>query len=198
MKTRLLTAATENIAEAAAVIKKGGLVVYPTDTVYGLGCDPFNGTAVESLLRVKGERDKPLPILAYSMDDVERVAELPERARKFGERHWPGPLTLVLLRKNLPEVVTLSSTTVGVRIPNNAIALMLLKLSGGLLVGTSANKSGEPPPCTALEAYERLEDEVDVVLDGGPSELKASSTVLDLTSHTPRILRAGALSLKEL
>ncbi len=198
MKTRILTATTENVKEAAEVVKKGGLVVYPTDTVYGLGCDPFNAAAVVRLIEAKGGRDKPLPILAHSMGDVERVAELPEKARRLGEKHWPGPLTLILLRKNLPDIVTLGSATVGVRIPNNTTALTLLKLSGGLLVGTSANKSRAQPPSTALEAYEQLKDEVDVVLDGGSAGLRVPSTIVDLTGKKPRMLRAGALNIKEL
>lgn len=198
MKTRILTANTENIREAALVVKRGGLVVYPTDTVYGLGCDPFNIDAVERLINAKGGRNKPLPILARSTGDVERVAELSEKAKELAERYWPGPLTLILQRKDLPDIVTLHSATVGVRIPKNKVALTLLRLSGGLLVGTSANRGGARPPSTASEAHEQLKNEVDVILDGGATELKVSSTVLDLTSEKPKVLRKGSLILEGL
>ena len=198
MNTRILTATKKNIEEAAEVIKKGGLVVYPTDTVYGLGCDPFNVNAVRKLIEAKGERDKPLPILACRMIDVERIAELSERARKLGEKYWPGPLTLVLPRRSLPDVVTLGSAAVGVRIPGNPIAMTLLEHSGGLLVGTSANKTGQPPSSTALEAYEQLKDNVDVVLDGGSAKLRVSSTVIDLTGKEVKMLRKGPLIIQEL
>jgi L-threonylcarbamoyladenylate synthase len=191
---RILKATLENIRVAAKVVKEGGLVVYPTDTVYGLGCDPFNVDAVERLIAVKGSRDKALPILAYSLGDVERVAGLSERARKVGERFWPRPLTLVLPKKFIPDVVTFGLGTVGVRVPNHKVALELLKLCGGLLVGTSANKSGCEPPCTAVGAFKQLGGEVDMVLDGGVAEFGVSSTVVDLTGGVPRLLRRGVVS----
>jgi L-threonylcarbamoyladenylate synthase len=197
MKTRILTATLENIKEAAGAVKNGGLVVYPTETVYGLGCDPFNASAVKRLIKTKGARDKPLPILAYSVHDVKRVAELTEKGEELARKFWPGPLTLILPRKGLPDIVTLGSATVGVRIPKNGVALKLLEFSGGLLVGTSANKTGAQPSSTALEAYEQLKDEVDVVLDGGVVEFGVSSTVLDLTSSDHKIIRKGPLTVKE-
>jgi L-threonylcarbamoyladenylate synthase len=198
MRTRVLKATLRNVADAARIVRKGGLVVYPTDTVYGLGCDPFNTDAVKRLIRAKGSRDKPLPILAHCLDDVEQVAELSGTARRMGERFWPGPLTLVLLKKDIPDVVTLDSATVGVRIPDHRLTLRLIELSGGLLVGTSANKAGLPPSSTASEAYEQLRGKVDVVLDGGNAKLRVSSTVLDLTSETPKVLREGLLKLENL
>ena len=197
MKTRILTATLENIKGAAEAVKEGGLVVYPTETVYGLGCDPFNVSAVKRLIQAKGARDKPLPILAHSVHDVKRVAELTEKGEELARKFWPGPLTLILSRKCLPDIVTLGSATVGVRIPKNGVALKLLEFSGGLLVGTSANKTGAKPSSTALEAYEQLKDEVDMVLDGGLVEFGVSSTVLDLTSKDPKIIREGPLTVKE-
>ncbi len=194
---RVLKATLENARVAAEVVKKGGLVVYPTDTVYGLGCDPFNVDAVERLIRVKGGRDKALPILASSFSDVERVAELSEGARRVGERFWPGPLTTVLPKKYLPGIVTFGSTTVGMRIPRHEVALELIRLSGGLLVGTSANKTGSRAPSSAVEACGQLGDEVDVILDGGVTGLGVSSSVVDLTGEKPRILRKETVSLEE-
>jgi L-threonylcarbamoyladenylate synthase len=197
VKTRILTATLENVKEVAEVVKKGGLVVYPTETVYGLGCDPFNVSAVKRLIETKGARDKPLPILAHSVHDVERIAELTKKGEELARKFWPGPLTLILPRRVLPDIVTLGSATVGVRIPKNGVALKLLEYSGGLLVGTSANKTGALPSLTALEAYAQLKDEVDVVLDGGAVEFGVSSTVLDLTSNDPKIIREGPLTVKE-
>jgi len=193
---RILKATLENIRVAAKVVKRGGLVVYPTETVYGLGCDPLNVSAVESLIRVKGGRDSPLPILAYSFGDVEKIAELSEGARKVGERFWPGPLTLVLPKKFLPDVVTFGLMTVGVRMPNHKVALELVRLSGGLLVGTSANKSGIEPPCNATGAFEQLGGEVDVFLDGGVVEFGVSSTVVDLSCGVPGLLREGVVGFE--
>jgi L-threonylcarbamoyladenylate synthase len=185
------------VTAAAEVVRAGGLVVYPTDTVYGLGCDPFNVATVRRLIRIKGTRDKPLPILSSSLDDVERVAELSEQARRIASRFWPGPLTLVLPKKSLPTEVTFSLPTVGIRIPDHRLALSLIRWSGGVLVGTSANKAGVSPPTTAAEAYECLGNEVDIVLDGGQAKIGASSTVLDLTAKTPKVLRRGPASPKE-
>jgi L-threonylcarbamoyladenylate synthase len=194
---KVLKATLENVRVAAEIVKRGGLVVYPTDTVYGLGCDPFNLGAVERLIRVKGVRDKPLPILAGSLDDVERVAELSFDARRVGERFWPGPLTLVLPKRLLSDVVTFGLATVGVRIPDHEVALELIRLSGGLLVGTSANKTGFKPPVSVAEVSEQLRGEVDVVLDGGVTELGVSSTVLDLSGGEVKVLRSGCVSLED-
>ncbi len=181
----------ENIVATAEIVKEGGLVVYPTDTVYGLGCDPFNLEAVERLREVKGSRDKPFPILSSSLDGVAKVAEFSPKVREICKRYWPGPLTLVLPKKPLPIAATLGADTVGVRIPNNQVALTLIKLSGGILVGTSANKTGAQPTSTAAEARRQLNDEVDVILDGGAADLGISSTVIDLTEAKPRLLRLG-------
>ncbi|MCK4476924.1 threonylcarbamoyl-AMP synthase [Candidatus Bathyarchaeota archaeon] len=196
-KTRILKATLENVRAAAEIVKKGGLIVYPTDTVYGLGCDPFNISAVEKLIRVKGTRDKPLPILAYSLNDIERVAELSEKARRIGEKFWPGPLTLILPKKRSSDIITFSLTTIGVRIPNHKVALKLIGLSGGLLIGTSANKTGVQPPSNAAEAYEQLNGKVDVILDGGMVKLGVPSTILDLTCERLEVLRNGPVNLED-
>ncbi len=196
---RILRATKDNIVLASQTVKKGGLVVYPTDTVYGLGCDPFNMEAVTRVFKVKGERDKPLPILASDVESVKKIAFLSETARRVAAKFWPGPLTLVVPKKPiLPDVVTCNLDSVGVRIPQHNVALRLISLSNGLLVGTSANKTGEKPPCTAQEAAEKLRKKVDIFLDGGPALLGAPSTVVDLTQEKPKILREGSISLEEL
>ncbi len=194
----MLKASLKNIKAAAEIVKRGGLVVYPTDTVYGLGCDPFNVNAVEKLIQAKGTRGKPLPVLSYSLEEIERIAELSEDARRIGEKFWPGPLTLVLPKKLLPDIVTFGLASVGVRIPKHDVALELLRLSGRLLAGTSANKTGFHPSLTPFEARKQLKNEVDVILDGGAVPVGISSTIIDLTDEKPRILRKGPISLEDI
>lgn len=196
---QVLKATLKNIHIAANVVKKGGLVVYPTDTVYGLGCNPLNEEAVKRVFKVKGERKKPLPILACSMEDAEKIADFSQKAKKIAEKFWPGPLTMVLPKKPiLPSIVTCNQDSVGVRVPNHEVALLLICQSNGLLVGTSANKSGQKPPVTVEEAIQQIGDEIDVFLNGGSCPLKVSSTIVDLTSEQPQILRAGLISLREI
>lgn len=192
---RILKATSDNIRVSSRVVRSGGLVVYPTDTVYGLGCDPLNVKAVRRVFRVKGDRKKPLPILACSLADIENIAYLSDVARRIAARFWPGPLTLVVPKKPaLPEAVTCGLGSVGVRIPKHDVAIQLMRLSDGLLVGTSANKTGQKPPQTASRAAKQLGEEVDVILDGGPTPLGVSSTVVDLAAEEPRILREGPVS----
>lgn len=196
----LLKATKDNISQAAKTVKNGGLVVYPTDTVYGLGCDPFNTNAVEKVFKAKGERkNKPLPILASEMKAVERIAHMNKNARKIAKAYWPGPLTLVVPKKpTLPNIVTCDLESVGVRIPNHKIALQLITLCDGLLVGTSANKTGEKPPKTAQEAAIQLGEEIDIILDDGPTPLGLESSIIDLTQEEPKILREGTIKLKNI
>lgn len=196
---RILTAKEDNILRASRIIARGGLVVYPTDTVYGLGCDPLNIEAVTRVLNVKGEREKPLPILASDINSVKKIGFVSERAGRIAARFWPGPLTIVVPKKPvLPNLVTCTLNSVGVRIPQHEVALRLISLSNGLLVGTSANKTGEKPPRTAREAAEQLGKEVDMILDGGPAPLGVPSTVVDLSQEKLKILREGSISLEEL
>jgi L-threonylcarbamoyladenylate synthase len=196
---QILPATEESFVRAARVVKKGGLVIYPTDTVYGLGCDPLNDDAVIKVFKVKGRERKALPILASSVANVERIAHLGGIARKAADKLWPGAITFVLEKKPLlPSAVTCSSPSVGVRIPNHPAALRLISLCGGLLVGTSANISGLAPPKTAQEAAQQIGDKVDLTLNGGPAPIGRSSTVLALTSDKPTILRSGPISAREI
>jgi L-threonylcarbamoyladenylate synthase len=195
----ILKATKNNIMVAARSVRRGGLVVYPTETVYGLGCDPFNIEAVKRVLDLKGERKKPLPVLAASIGDADKIAFISPNSRKLAAKFWPGPLTMVFPKKpNFPDVVTFSLDSVGLRIPNNDIALHLTRLSGGLLIGSSANRTGEEPPRQVQEISGELKEMVDVVLDGGAAAQGMPSTVADLTSEKPRILREGPISLKEI
>jgi L-threonylcarbamoyladenylate synthase len=195
----LLKATRNNIMVAARIVERGGLVVYPTETVYGLGCNPFNVEAVKRILKVKGDRRKPLPVLAASIDAADKVAFIPQIGKRLAAKFWPGPLTLVFPKKPaLPDVVTFGRDSVGLRIPDNDVALHLISLSGGLLIGSSANRTGEEPPRTVQEISGELKEMVDVVLDGVATVQGRPSTVADLTSEKPRILREGPISLKEI
>jgi L-threonylcarbamoyladenylate synthase len=194
-----LKASQSSISEAIRVIKIGGLIVYPTDTVYGLGCDPFNRLAVKRLIDAKGERKKPLPILASDVEHVKVVAEVTEAAEKLARKFWPGPLTIVLKKKRLlPQMVTFGRYTVGVRVPNHSVALELLRRCDGLLIGTSANISGKKSTATAEEAANQLGGKVDLILDGGRTRLRKGSTVINLADRRFRLERVGPISLREI
>lgn len=196
---KIIRATKVTIQSAAQIVKKGGVIVYPTDTVYGLGCNPFNENAVKRLFKIKGERTKPLPILASNIKEIEKIAQTTETTIKLAKKFWPGPLTMVLPKKSsLPNTVTCNLGSVAVRVPNHQVALELIRLSGGLLVGTSANKSGKKPSRTALDAAEQIGEEVDVILDGGSTPIGASSTVIDLTEERPKILRQGPIEIDDI
>jgi len=196
---RILKATKSNIMLAAQIVKKGGLVVYPTETVYGLGCDPYNAEAVRRILKVKNNRNKPLPILVANIVDAEKIAFISTTGKKLAAKFWPGPLTLVFPKKSsFPDVVTFGLNTVGLRIPNNNVTLRLIRLCGGLLIGSSANRTGEEPSRTVQEISGDLKEMVDVVLDGGNVTRGISSTVVALISEKPKIIRKGPISLKEI
>lgn len=195
----VLKATKDNIKAAAQIVKKGGLVVYPTETVYGLGCDPLNVQAVKRIIELKCHRNKPLPVLAATMEDTEKIAFITPNGKKLASKFWPGSLTMVFPKKHiLPDIVTMGYESVGLRIPNNDVAIQLISLSGGLLVGSSANKSGEDPPRDIHEISNDLKKKVDLILDGGTTFRGVPSTVIDLTSDTPKILREGPIKLKEI
>ena len=195
---KIIKATKVAIQTAAQIVEEGGVIVYPTDTVYGLGCDPFNDEAVKRIFEIKSERNKPLPILASDVEEIEKIAQVTEKHLRLVKRFWPGPLTVVLPKKpTLPNAVTVNLSSVAVRVPNHDIAIELIHMSGGLLVGTSANKSGKKPPKTALEAAEQIGEEVDLILDGGKTPIGASSTILALTGERPRILRQGPIKIDD-
>lgn len=195
----MIKASPEALELASEVVRAGGLIIYPTDTVYGLGCDPLNERAVERVFEAKGRTGRPLPILVSGLEEAMRIAEFDEMALRLARRFWPGPLTLVLPRRaSLPDVATCGLPSVGVRVPGHEFTLELLRACGGLLVGTSANKSGRPPPRTVGEAVEELGDLVDLAVDGGPAPLGRPSTVISLLSSRPEVIRIGALPLEPL
>jgi L-threonylcarbamoyladenylate synthase len=194
---RILRADPEGFKEAAAAVSDGKLVCYPTDTVYGLGCDPFNLEALEALNHAKGDRTKPLPILVTGLDEAEKLGRVSGKAKLLAEEFWPGPLTIILPSKDRIPVLVAPKGTIGVRSPNNAICLNLLTLCGGTLVGTSANLSGQAPAISANEAASQLGNHVDVILDGGKSRLGIASTVVDVSGGLI-VLRKGPISKEEL
>ncbi len=194
---RILRADPEGFKETAAAVSSGKLVCYPTDTVYGIGCDPFNVEALDKLIRAKGDRTKPLPILVRGLDEAEKLGRVSDKVKLLTEKFWPGPLTLILPARDRIPVLVAPSGTVGVRSPNNAICLNLLTLCGGSLVGTSANLSGHAPATSANEALSQLGNHVEVVLDGGRSTFGIASTVVDVSGELI-VLRKGPISRDEL
>ena len=189
------------IQEAVLVLTSGGLVAFPTDTVYGLGAYPLLETAVKKIFEVKGRPDeKALPLLLADNSQLELAAnEVPEIARRLAERFFPGALTLVLFKsKAIPDWVTGGDRKVAVRVPNHEVPRSLARSLGFPIIGTSANKSGFPPACDAHEVVEQLGDDIDLLLDGGPCPGGIPSTVLDVTVSPPKILREGVISLLEI
>jgi L-threonylcarbamoyladenylate synthase len=188
------------IRRAAEILRAGGLVAFPTETVYGLGADASNAKAVARLYATKGRpADHPVIVHFASADRAFAWAsEVPEAARKLAERFWPGPLTLILKRSKLAEdFVTGGQDTVGLRVPSHPVARELLKMFQNGIAAPSANRFGLVSPTTAAHVREDLGAEVDLVLEGGPSEVGIESTILDLSGNAV-LLRPGAISKSEL
>ena len=183
------------IAAAAAALRRGAIVVYPTETFYGLGALARDEAALERLARAKLRPvGKPLPLLAADLAQVEEVAVLTGRAARLAAALWPGPLTLVLpARPGLPAAITAGTGTVGVRVPGSAVARALARAAGGALVSTSANPSGGTPPSRAAELDPALRARVDHVLDGGTTPGGLPSTVVAVEEDELRLVRAGAV-----
>lgn len=193
--TRIVGMTVEDIEEAAQLVLEGRLIAYPTDTVYGLGCNPFNVDAVDQLVKVKERVKSSLPILVDCLKDAERLGEINGLAATLANRFWPGPLTLVVRpRLNFPSRITGGTLLVGLRIPNHEMARRLITECGGALIGTSANISGRPSLRTAEEVVRELEGRVDLVLDGGPASLGRESTVVRVLGDETTVLRVGAIS----
>ena len=185
------------LPRAFEILQLGGLVAFPTDTVYGVGALAFDRAAVESIYVAKDRPvEKAIPVLIGDADDLTKVsAEVPEIALKLAARFWPGPLTLVVPKHpDLPEAVS-TDATIGVRIPNHPVARALLRLAGPMAV-TSANLSGRPGPSTAQEVFAQLGGRIALILDGGRTPGGVPSTVVDCVSPELQVLRAGrALAL---
>jgi len=184
-----------SIAMAAAVVRGGGLIVYPTDTVYGLGCDPFDARAVHRLFKAKGRASKPVPVLCSTVAKADVLVWLSPKARRLANENWPGALTIVApLKKALPVELTQGASTLGVRVPAHVGCRRLISQCGGWLTGTSTNLSGRPSARTATEASRQIGESVDLILDGGHLE-EMASTVVKVVQNTVTILRTGPVGV---
>lgn len=189
------------IKKAAVVIKNGGLVAFPTETVYGLGANVFNEEAVKKIFKTKGRPlNKPLAVCISNLDQLSQIVSfIPREAEAIIENFLPGPLTLILPKKQIiSSDITASGNNVGIRYPDNRIALALIDTARVPIATTSANISGKPSPCTAQEVLAQLSNKIDLIIDGGSTKLKIVSTVIDFTASPFKILRAGAISKEEL
>ena len=184
------------IKKAVQCLKSGGIIAIPTDTVYGLGADPFNADAVQKLYTIKGRPDgKPIPLVLSSVADVRRVARnLSDFFFHLTDRFWPGGLTIIVEAKDLLPVLTAGGNTVGVRIPDNPLLLQILQAFGGPAAITSANLSGAPPATSPQEIGEALASRIDVIVDGGKTPGPIPSTVYDISVSPPIIRRPGVIS----
>jgi L-threonylcarbamoyladenylate synthase len=190
----------QQVEKGITILKKGGIIAFPTDTVYGLGCDPFCLSAVERVYRVKGRPSHlSFPLLLSDVSQVTVVAKpLSGIAFSLARRFWPGALTLILAKSDsLPPYLS-SAGTVAVRVPDHPVCLALIQGIGGPLVGTSANVSGRPSAVTADEVRQQLKDQIDLIIDGGERPRGQESTIVDVTGRVPRILRQGIIPRDEI
>jgi L-threonylcarbamoyladenylate synthase len=200
MQAEVIHAGNENAQRRAAeVLKGGGLVAFPTDTVYGVAALPWDVDAVARLYAAKQRPSgTPIPLLLSDVEQLDRVVALPHRfsrqIRQLLDRFWPGGLTVVLPKTGIVPDIVSSGPTVAVRMPDLALARDLIRGVDGVLAVTSANRSGQPSPITAQEVEEQLGDRIDLILDGGVSPGGVPSSILDCTVFPPRLLRRGIIS----
>ena len=191
----------EIVRRAAGAIEAGGLVVLPTDTVYGLVCDPRLPEAVDLIYQVKGrQRDLPLALLLHDMSQANAyVEDIPEAAVLAMQQFWPGPLTVVVAdRSEATAAVRAKKSSVGLRLPAHVVPRLVAGSLGVALASTSANRSNQPAAITAEQALDHLQGLVQMVLDGGTATLGQESTVLSFLGRQPEVLRAGAISMRRL
>lgn len=190
----------EAIEEGAEIIKAGGIIAFPTETVYGLGCDALNSEAIKKIFKAKGRpQDNPLIVHFSSTKDMENIAYVTEDAIRLFEIFSPGPLTIVLKKKEiLPKEISAGLDTVGIRIPKHYIARKLIEKAGTPIAAPSANTSSRISPTTAKHVFEDMENKIPLIIDGGECEIGIESTVLDLTTDMPTILRPGAITIEML
>jgi L-threonylcarbamoyladenylate synthase len=192
---KFLAATDEAIKAAGYLMREGGVVVYPTETVYGIGCAPSDPDATQRICEIKGRADKPLPLICADIEAARKVVEMTPEAEKLAAKFWPGPLTLVLkARSKFGMWVTHGASTLGVRVSPHPVAQRLASEAGGVIVSTSANISGDEPASSAEEAREIFGNKVDIILDGGKSPGGESSTVVDLSGEEIWLLRKGPVS----
>ena len=193
-----VTCNNKSIEKANKIIKDGGIIVFPTDTVYGIGCDPYNKKAVEKIYEIKS-RDigKSVPVLTYSIETASKICHIDEFTKKIAKKFWPGPLTIILklTDENLKKSLNLNDK-IAVRVPNHKCTLDLLKKCN-FLVGTSANISGHSPYTDPDECFKNLQG-YDIFVDGGTITSKAVSTIIEIKNERIKIIREGYLTKKEI
>ncbi len=197
MNTRKLTDKKEDIEIAAKIIADGGLVAFPTETVYGLGADAMNPQAVKKIYEAKGRpSDNPTIVHIASNDDMSLLTDnVTKDMERLMERFWPGPMTMIVQKKeDIPYVTTGNLETVGVRMPENEVARQLIELSGRVIAAPSANISGKPSPTNFHHVIDDLDGKIDAVICSSPSNIGIESTVIDMTGETPVILRPGYIT----
>lgn len=191
----------DEVEEAAAILRRGGLLGIPTETVYGLGANGLDAEAVRHIFEAKGRpQDNPLILHVPNADWLERYCRnIPPAAYKLADRFWPGPLTMILPRRaNVPNVTTGGLDTVGIRCPNHPVTLAIIEAAQVPVAAPSGNLSGRPSPTCAQHMIEDMEGRIDGIVDGGACGVGVESTIIDLTSPIPRLLRPGGLPLEKL
>ena len=199
MQTLRLTA--EQVETAAEILRRGGLLGIPTETVYGLGANGLDEGAVGRIFAAKGRpQDNPLILHIPSADHLERYCqEIPDSAYALAEAYWPGPLTMILRRKPIvPDVVTAGLDTVGMRCPAHPLCRAVIQAADVPVAAPSGNTSGRPSPTTAAHMWEDMDGKIDAIVDGGPCTVGVESTIIDLTCTPPRLLRPGGITLEQL
>ena len=194
-------AVKEQLLEAAAeILRRGGTVAFPTETVYGLGADALDSDAVEGIFRAKGRpQDNPLIIHVSDRNLEEYADKIPQKARELMDRYWPGPLTVILRKKDIiPERTSAGLDTIGIRMPDEPLALEIIRRLGRPVAAPSANISGRPSPTTYERCVEDLDGKVDMIIGGGRSTVGLESTIVDYTVVPPRVLRPGGITLEML
>jgi len=183
-------------ARAAEIVARGGVIAFRTDTFYGLGADPFNRAALQKIKQLKGrEDDKPILVVISDLDQIGRLlTELSQMFDLLAERFWPGPLTLIgKTAPDVPDELTASTGTVGVRLPDDDRVRALVRACGGVLTATSANPSNQTPATTAQEVSRYFGDAIDLIVDGGTARHYLPSTVVDARDNKPRLVRVGVV-----
>jgi len=198
MKTILTPASAESVLKAAEIIREGGVVGFPTETVYGLGGNALDGEAAKKIFAAKGRPgDNPLIVHVSAMNEIAPLidGEIPDAAKKLAEAYWPGPLTMIMKKSALiPDEVSAGLQTVGIRMPANETARALIRETGRPIAAPSANRSGRPSPTTAQHVMDDMDGRIPMIIDGGASEVGLESTVLDVTGEVPRVLRPGGVT----